>query len=68
MSNIEGNIVTLIGKTYRNDNDSLSLTIPKEFAKELELGDSKVLMSVVENFDGERCLLITKLYREILIN
>jgi len=31
-----------IGKTYRIDNDSISLIIPSEFAKKLDIENSKV--------------------------
>ena len=34
MSNIENKFVALVGKTYRNDDNSLKLTTPKEIAKE----------------------------------
>ena len=68
MRNIEHNdSVTLIGKTNRNEDNSISVTIPKESANELDLG-SKVMISLLENSDGDRCLLISRLYREITID
>lgn len=70
MSNIEENDEsgsTLIGRTNRNDNNSISITIPKVAAKELDLG-SKVMISLLEDRYGDRCLLISRLYREITIS
>jgi hypothetical protein len=67
MGNTEKDIVTLVGKTYRNDDNSISLTIPKEITNKLDL-DSKVMVSLLENSDGGRCLLISRLYREITIS
>jgi hypothetical protein len=58
---------TLALRTYRNDDDSTSLTIPKDFAEELQIGNSKVLMSILENFDGDKFLVISKIKQEILI-
>lgn len=68
MGNIESNDdgPVLTGRTHRNNDDSISITIPKEAANELDL-DSKVMISLLENSDGDRCLLISKLYREITI-
>jgi hypothetical protein len=68
MSNIEDNDVTLIGKTIRNDDDSTSLIISKELDKELKIDNSKVSMSLVKNSDGSKYLIISKLYKEIIIN
>jgi len=53
MGNTEKDIVTLIGKTYRNDDNSISLTIPKEITNKRDL-DSKVMISLLENSDGGR--------------
>ena len=72
MSNIENNGncgVTLIGKTIiDNNNNFTSLEIPMEFAKELHIENSKVLMSIVNDIDGSRHLIITKFQREIVIS
>jgi hypothetical protein len=38
MGNTENHVVTLIGKTYRNDDNPVSLTIPKEVANQLDFG------------------------------
>ena len=40
--------VTLVGNTYRNDNGSLSLTIPTNLIKDCIVGNSLVLTSKVE--------------------
>ncbi len=59
MGNKEIESNTLIVKTCINYNDeSISLTIPKEFATELDLGDSKVSITLVENYDGEKGLIL----------
>lgn len=69
MGNIEYNDdgAAIIGRTYRNDENSISITIPKEAANGLDLG-SKVMISLLENRDGDRSLLISRLYREIIID
>jgi hypothetical protein len=54
MINTENNTIMLIGKTYRNDNDSISLIIPSEFAKKLDIENSKVLIYLLENDYGDR--------------
>lgn len=64
-----GDSVMSIGKTIRdNDNNSTALIIPNEFAKSLDIENSKVLMSMLNDFDGNRHLLISKYYKEIVIN
>ena len=69
MGNIEYNDdgAAIIGRTYRNDDNSISITTPKETANELDL-DSKVMISLLGNMDVDRCLLISRLYREITID
>ena len=73
MSNIEENdgngaSVTLIGNTMRDiDNNSTALIIPKEFAKELDIENSKVSMSLLDDFQGNRHLVVSKYYKEIAI-
>ncbi|MEJ7642736.1 MAG: hypothetical protein WKF36_11190 [Candidatus Nitrosocosmicus sp.] len=58
----------LIGKTIRdNDNSSTVLIIPKEFAKELGIENSKVSMSLLDDFQGNRHLIVTKFYKDIVI-
>ena len=69
MSNIVSESNTLIVRTYRNVYDgSTALTITIEFTSELDFGDSNVSMSLVENYDGEKGLILWKLYREIVID
>ncbi len=60
VNGINENIDMLIGKTYRNNTNSTILTIPKEFARKLEIEDSKVMLCIMETDCGE-CLLISKL-------
>ena len=71
MSDIENdddNNVTFIGKTQQNENDnSTSLIIPLESAKELDIVDSKVSISLLYDYEGNKHLLIFKFHREILI-
>lgn len=71
MGNIENNSdcsVTRISMTLlNNEHNSTSLEIPIEFAKELNIENSKVLISIVNDVDGSRHLMITKFQREILM-
>ena len=71
MSNFENddyNNVTFIGKNLQNENDnSTSLIIPLESAKELGIEDSKVSISLLYDYKGNKHLLISKFHREILI-
>ena len=57
-----------IGRTYSNSDNSLTLTIPKEFAKELDIENSKVSMFLLDDFQGNRHLLVTKYYNEIVMD
>jgi hypothetical protein len=71
MINTEDNTDILIGITYRNNDDhdnSTSLTIPSEFAKELDIENSKVSLSILEDCEGEKHLMVSKHYREIVID
>ena len=54
------NIDMLIGKTYRNNTNSTIMTIPKEFARKLEIEDSKVMLCIMETDRGD-CLMISQL-------
>ncbi len=59
----------LIGKTIRDiDNNLTALVIPKEFARKLDIENSKVMISLLGNNGGTKCLIISKLYKEIIIN
>lgn len=63
------NSVTYVGKTIRDtDNNSTALIIPTEFAKELDIENSNVIISILNDFYGKRHLLVSKYSREILIN
>ena len=69
MGNILAESNTLVGRTCRNDYDgSTALSIPKEFAEKLKIENSKVLVSLMEDYDGAIYLMINKLYTEIIVN
>jgi len=59
----------IIGKTIQdiNDGNSTALIIPQEFAKELQIENSKVSMSLIEDLDGNKHLLVSKAYIEIVL-
>lgn len=64
----DSNGTRLIGKTIiDNDNNSIALIIPSEFAKELGIESSMVSMSLLKDFDGNKHLLVSKYHREITI-
>ena len=68
MGNIEyDDGVALIGRTYRNDDTCTILIIPKEFAKEMDIENSKVSMSMLDDFGGNRYFIVSKFYSEITI-
>jgi hypothetical protein len=69
----EGNVdgVPLIGKTIRdndNDSDSTALIIPEEFAIALGIESSKVSMPILDDFSGNRYLIVSKYHHEIVID
>lgn len=66
----EINNVTLIGKTIKMDdgNNSTALIIHKELSKALDIENSNVFMSMLEDCDGDKHLLVTKYHREIIID
>ena len=59
----------IIGKTIQdiNEGNSTSLVIPKEFAKELQIENSKVSMSLIKDLDGKKHLIVSKVYIEIVL-
>ncbi len=59
----------ILGKTIQDiDNgNSTALVIPEEFAKELQIENSRVAISMIKDLDGNKHILISKLHREILI-
>ena len=59
----------IIGKTIQdiNDSNTTALVIPKEFAKELNIENSKVSMSLINDMDGNKHLLVSKAYIEIVL-
>jgi hypothetical protein len=74
MSNVKRNgSVVVYGRTYRSDSgddnddggDATTLTIPKEIAKELDIENCKISITVLHNFNGREHLLISKYDREI---
>lgn len=60
----------IIGKTIQdiNDGNSTALVIPEEFAKELNIENSKVSMTLIKDLDGNKHLLVSKAYIEIVID
>ncbi len=63
------NVVPLVGNIIRDDdNNSTALIIPKEFVRALDIENSKVLMSLLDDFHGNRHLIVTKCYDEFVIN
>ncbi|CAN5814345.1 hypothetical protein BH23THE1_BH23THE1_12310 [soil metagenome] len=60
----------LYSRTRRSDNDdnATTLTIPKELAKELDIENCKVSMTVLFDYKGSKHLMITKHYREIVLD
>ena len=59
----------IIGKTIQdiNDGNSTALVIPKEFARELNIENAKVSMSLIKDLDGNKHLLVSKAHIEIVI-
>ena len=59
----------IISKTIQdiNDGNSTALVIPQEFARELQIENSKVSMSLIKDLDGKKHLLISKAYVEIVL-
>jgi antitoxin component of MazEF toxin-antitoxin module len=59
----------IIGKTIQdiNDGNSTALVIPEEFVRELQIENSKVSMSIIDDLDGNKHLLVSKAYVEIVI-
>ncbi|WP_148687344.1 hypothetical protein [Candidatus Nitrosocosmicus hydrocola] len=57
------------GRTIQdtNDGNSTALVIPKEFARELQIENSKVSISLIKDLDGKKHLLISKAYIEIIL-
>ncbi len=60
----------IMGKTIKdiNEGNSTALVIPNEFTKELQIENSKVSMSLIKDLDGNKHLLISKAYVEIVID
>lgn len=64
-----GSNVRLIGKTIRDiDSNSTVLIIPSEFAKALGIENSRVLILLLDSFDGNRHLVVSKYHMEIVID
>ena len=60
----------IISKTIQDiiDGNSTALVIPREFAKELQIENSKVSMSLIKDLDGNKHLLVSKAYVEIVLD
>lgn len=59
----------IIVKTIQdiNDGNSTALVIPNEFARELQIENSKVSMSLIKDVEGKKHLLVSKAYVEIVL-
>ncbi len=69
MGNIKDNDGAVsIGRTYRNDDKSTLLVIPAEIAKNLQIESSKVSMSLLDDFKGNKHLVVSNHYHEIVID
>jgi hypothetical protein len=72
MSNVKRNgSVVVYGRTYRSDSgddNDATLTIPKEIAKELDIENCKVSITVLRNFNGRKYLMVSKFHREIVLD
>jgi hypothetical protein len=60
----------LQGRTYSSDSDdnTTTLSIPKEFAKELDIENCKVSITVLHGLGGRKHLIISKYHKEIVLN
>lgn len=54
----------ILCKTIQDINgcNTTALVIPQEFAKELNIQNSKVSMSLIKDLDGNKHLLVSKAY------
>ena len=69
IENADDNSITFIGRTQQNENDnSTSLVIPLELAKELDIENSKISIFLLYDYEGSKHLIISKFHREILID
>ncbi|MGD9534518.1 MAG: hypothetical protein AB7V56_12215 [Candidatus Nitrosocosmicus sp.] len=59
----------ITGKTIQdiNDGNSTALVISKEFAKELQIENSNMSMSLIQDMDGNKHLLVPKAYVVIVL-
>lgn len=53
---------------YRNDDNFRSLIVSKELAKNLQIENSKMSLSLMKDFDGNKHLVVSKYYNEIVLN
>ena len=51
-----------------NIDNSTTLTIPLELAKELNIENSKVTIYLLYDYEGSKHFLMSKFHREIVIN
>jgi hypothetical protein len=60
---------SIAGRTIQdiNEGNSTALVIPKEFARELQIENSKVSMSLIKDLSGNKHLLVSKAYVEIVL-
>jgi hypothetical protein len=69
MGDVNFTSAPIIGKTMQDikGGNSTALVIPKEFARELQIENSKVSMSLIKDLDGNKHLLVSKAYIEIVL-
>ena len=67
-TNHKRNIVPF-GRTHESNTDfnSTTLTLPTKLAKELDIENCKVSMTLLRDFNGHKHLLVSKYHREIII-
>ena len=65
MIDMRNKTVNVIGKTNRNDDNSETMVIPKQFTQKLGFENSKVTVTLVENYYGDKCLVVAKLFEVI---
>ncbi len=56
----ENNGVMLIGRTYRNDDKPTLLIIPTKLAKNLQIENAKVSMSLLDDFGDNKHLVVSE--------
>jgi hypothetical protein len=66
--NSDDDDVMSIGRTYRKNDKSTILVIPNELAKRLQIENSMVSMYLLDDYDDNKHLVVSKNYKEIVID